>query len=84
MFQAVQAIRHPGRSSPPGRAFKYIRSTGFLELRLPSGRALSYPRAELIEDEQYGTTSLHLPRRQRQQESAACTTNGAAAACSVA
>ena len=38
--------------------FKYIRSTGFLELRLPSGRVISYPKAEIIEDEQYGTTSF--------------------------
>ena len=38
--------------------FKYGRSTGFLELQLPSGRIITYPKAEIIEDEQFDTTSF--------------------------
>jgi DNA polymerase len=59
VFQAVQAIRHPGQEfTAKVVAFQYDLKTGFLELALPSGRRLTYPCAELIEDEQYGTTSF--------------------------
>jgi hypothetical protein len=59
VFQAVQAIRHPGQEfTAKVVTFRYDLKTGFLELTLPSGRRLTYPRAELIEDEQYGTTSF--------------------------
>jgi hypothetical protein len=39
-----------------GITFQYSRQTEFLEVTLPSGRKLTY--LELIEDEQYGTTSF--------------------------
>src|SRR5215831_1329396 len=59
VFQAVQAIRHPGQEfTAKVVAFQYDPKTGFLELTLPSGRRLTYPCAELIEDEQYSTTSF--------------------------
>ena len=59
VFQAVQAIRHPGMEfTADVITFQYHRGTGFLELRLPSGRCLTYPKAELLEDEQFGTTSF--------------------------
>jgi len=59
VFQAVQAIRHPGMEFTANViTFKYDRGTGFLEMRLPSGRCLTYPKAELLEDEQFGTTSF--------------------------
>jgi DNA polymerase bacteriophage-type len=59
VFQAVQALRNPGMEFPAKAiAFAYDRRTGFLEVTLPSGRKLTYPRAELIEDEQYGTVSF--------------------------
>jgi hypothetical protein len=48
-----------------GIAFQYSHKSGFLEVTLPSGRKLSYPQAELIEDE-YGTVSF-TSRRQRQR-----------------
>jgi DNA polymerase len=58
-FQAVQAIRHPGMEfACRGIAFQYSHKSGFLEVTLPSGRRLSYPQAELIEDEQYGRVSF--------------------------
>jgi DNA polymerase len=41
-----------------GIAFEYDHRTGFLELTLPSGRILSYPEAEIIVDEQYGSVSF--------------------------
>jgi hypothetical protein len=59
VFQAVQAIRHPGEEFTAKLvAFRYDHKTGFLELTLPSGRRLAYPGAELIEDERYGTVSF--------------------------
>jgi putative DNA primase/helicase len=39
-------------------SFRYDLRSGFLELTLPSGRVLSYPAAELFEDEQYDSTSF--------------------------
>jgi DNA polymerase len=59
IFQAVQAIRNPGMEfTLKGIIFRYNRYTGFLELTLPSGRTLSYPKAEIIIDEQYESTSF--------------------------
>ena len=59
VFQAVQAIRHPGMEfSCKVVSFRYDLPTGFLELTLPSGRKLTYPAAQLFEDEQFGTTSF--------------------------
>jgi hypothetical protein len=64
VFQAAQAIRHPGMEfSANVITFKYDRSTGFLEMWLPSGRCLTYPKAELIEDEQYGSHAATGGRR---------------------
>jgi DNA polymerase bacteriophage-type len=61
LFQAVQAIRNPGTEfSAKAVAFRYDRQTGFLEMILPSGRTLSYPRAELIEDEFGGVSFTFL------------------------
>jgi DNA polymerase len=59
LFQAVQAISHPGQEfSAKVVAFQYNLKTGFLEVMLPSGRRLTYPKAELFEDEQHDTTSF--------------------------
>jgi DNA polymerase len=59
LFQAVQAIRHPGQEfTAKAITFQFDHTTGFLEITLPSKRKLAYPCAELIEDEQYGTTSF--------------------------
>jgi DNA polymerase bacteriophage-type len=59
VFQAVQAIRNSGMEFTANViTFKYDRATGFLEMWLPSGRCLTYPKTELLEDEQYGTTSF--------------------------
>lgn len=59
VFQATQAIRHPGRAfTAKTVTLQYDSRTGFLELALPSGRKLSYPHAELYEDEQYGSVSF--------------------------
>jgi hypothetical protein len=59
LFQAVQAIRHPGQEfTAKAITFQFDHATGFLEINLPSKRKLTYPCAELIEDEQYGTTSF--------------------------
>src|SRR5262249_12787182 len=59
LFQAVQAIRHPGQEfTAKAIAFQFDHATGFLEITLPSKRKLTYPCAELIQDEQYGTTSF--------------------------
>ena len=50
-------------------AFQYdLNAPASLKLTLPSGRRLTYPAAELFEDEQYGQHQLHLPRRLRQQD----------------
>jgi DNA polymerase len=58
LFQAVQALRNPGTEfSAKAIAFRYDRKTGFLEMILPSGRTLTYPRAELFEDE-FGRVSF--------------------------
>jgi DNA polymerase len=59
VFQAVQAIRHPGQEfTARAITFQYDLKTGFLEMMLPSGRQLTYPAAELFEDERYNTTSF--------------------------
>jgi DNA polymerase bacteriophage-type len=59
VFQAVQAIRNPGQEfSAKAVSFKHDHKSGFLEVTLPSGRRLTYPQAEIIEDEQYGTVSF--------------------------
>lgn len=59
VFQAVQAIRHPGQEfTAKAVAFQYDLATGFLEVALPSGRRLTYPKAELFEDEQHGSVSF--------------------------
>lgn len=59
VFQAVQAIRHPGQEfTAKTIAFQYDLKTGFLEVTLPSGRRLTYPKAELFEDEQHGSLSF--------------------------
>src|SRR5215831_2998129 len=59
LFQAVQAIRHPGQEfTAKAVAFQFDSATGFLETMLPSKRKLTYPCAELIVDDQYGTTSF--------------------------
>jgi DNA polymerase len=57
--QAVQAIRHPGLVfTAKCIAFKFDHNAGFLELTLPSGRKLTYPQAELFEDEEFNSTSF--------------------------
>ena len=59
VFQAVQAIRHPGQEfTAKAVAFQYDLKTGFLEVTLPSGRRLTYPAAELFEDEQHNSISF--------------------------
>ena len=59
IFQAVQAIKNPGMEfTLKDITFKYDHRTGFLELTLPSGRILSYPKAEILVDEQYGSVSF--------------------------
>ena len=59
VFQAVQAIRHPGQEfTAKAVAFQYDLKTGFLEVMLPSGRQLTYPKAELFEDEQHDSVSF--------------------------
>jgi DNA polymerase len=59
LFQAVQAIQHPEQEfTARGVTFRYRLKTGFLEMTLPSKRVLTYPAAELFEDEQYNTTSF--------------------------
>jgi hypothetical protein len=59
LLQAVQAIRYPAQEfTAKAVAFQYDRGTGFLEVTLPSGRRLTYPQAQLIEDEQRDTVSF--------------------------
>ena len=59
IFQAVQAIRHPGRALPAKAVtLRYDSRSGFLEITLPSGRVVSYPWAELYEDEQFDSVSF--------------------------
>jgi DNA polymerase len=58
-FQAIQAIDNPGEEFTARTvSFRFDRSTGFLEMKLPSGRILTYPKAELYEDEQYDSVSF--------------------------
>jgi AAA domain-containing protein len=59
IFQAVQAIQHPGEDFTLGLInFHFDPATKFLELTLPSGRKLTYPKAELITDERYDSVSF--------------------------
>lgn len=59
VFQAVQAIKNPKQEfTARVVSFQYEPKTGFLELKLPSERRLTYPIAELIDDEQFNTTSF--------------------------
>jgi DNA polymerase bacteriophage-type len=59
IFQAVQAIQNPGQDfSARCVNFRFDPETKFLELTLPSKRKLFYPRAELIEDAEYGSVSF--------------------------
>jgi DNA polymerase len=59
LLQAVQAIEYPGQEfTAKGVTFAFDRTTGFLELTLPSGRKLAYPQARLVEDEQRDTISF--------------------------
>jgi DNA polymerase len=59
LLQAVQAIQYPGQKfTAKAVAFQFDRRTGFLEVTLPSGRKLTYPQAQLFEDEQRDTVSF--------------------------
>ena len=59
VFQAVQAIRNPGHEFTAKRvAFEFNHKTGFLEITLPSGRRLTYPKAEIIVDDRYDSESF--------------------------
>jgi hypothetical protein len=59
ILQAVQAVQYPGQDfSARCVNFRFDPKTKFLELTLPSGRKLFYPRAELIEDAEYGSVSF--------------------------
>jgi hypothetical protein len=55
VFQAVQAIKHPGAVfTARAISFQFDAATGFLEMLLPSGRRLTYPSARLLEYEHRG------------------------------
>jgi DNA polymerase len=59
LLQAVQAIQYPGQEfTAQCVAFQFDRGTGFLEVKLPSERRLTYPQAQLFEDEQRDTVSF--------------------------
>ena len=81
VFQAVQAIRTPAWSSPQASwPSSTAASTGFLELPLPSGRILTYPKAEIdrgrtVRDDVHSPSSTPAAARP-----AACTTRSGAAA----
>ena len=84
VFQAVQAIQNPGQEfTARAITFRFDHKTGFLEATLPSGRRLTYPAAELIEDEQYGKLSFTFLDASGSRP-AACIMSGAAAAYSAA
>jgi DNA polymerase len=54
---AISAVRNPGRDFPVGRvAFRY--GEPFLRLRLPSGRSISYPYAEIAGVDKFGFPRL--------------------------
>jgi DNA polymerase len=59
LLQAVQAIQYPGQEfTAKAVAFQFDRATGFLEVTLPSKRRLTFPQAQLYEDEQRDTVSF--------------------------